>query len=109
MQVELLVASGDIQEKAEIESKEEGWTFPIGFGLTVGQMRELGLYISSPRSDQETDRPFPEPGLFLTTPEGKLQLIDISNAPFSRPDLAQIVNGLRIIQEKSYPIRGIQV
>ncbi len=70
------------------------------------QMRALGLYISEPRSPQETDRPFAEPGLFVINPEGKLQIIDISNAPFARPDLATVLMGIKLIQEKSYPIRG---
>lgn len=104
--VDVVVASGDTREKAETEAAEEGWRFPVGYGLTLGQMRTLGLYISEPRSAQETDRPFPEPGLFLINPEGKAQIIDISNAPWSRPDLGHILSGVTMIQEKSYPIRG---
>ena len=65
-----------------------------------------GLYISEPRSAQETDRPFAEPGLFVVNPEGKLHIVDISNAPFARPDLAQIAGAIGFIQEKDYPIRG---
>ena len=103
---EVVVVSGDPKEKAEAEVVEEGWRFPVGYGLTPEQMRALGLYISQPRSPQETDRPFPEPGLFLVNPAGKAQIIDISNAPFSRPDLANILNGLKFIQERDYPIRG---
>jgi len=104
--VHVLVASGDPKEKAEAEVTEEGWHFPVGYGLTPEQMRALGLYISHPRSPQETDRPFPEPGLFVVNPEGKAQIIDISNAPFSRPDLANVLNGLKFIREKNYPVRG---
>ena len=33
-------------------------------------MQALGLYVSTPRSPQETDRPFAEPGLFLINPDG---------------------------------------
>ena len=39
-------------------------------------------------------------------PQGRLQIIDISNAPFARPDLDGLLNGLKFIQEKDYPIRG---
>jgi len=69
-------------------------------------MRALGLYISAPRSPQETDRPFPEPALFVVNPQGNIQIIDISNAPFARPDLNGVLKGLKFIQEKQYPIRG---
>jgi peroxiredoxin len=104
--VEVSVVSGDPREKAEAEVQEEGWRFPVGYDLTPEQMRQLGLYISNPRSEQETDRPFPEPGLFLINPEGKVQIVDISNAPWARPDLNYILGGVKTIHERNYPIRG---
>jgi peroxiredoxin len=103
---EVVAVSGDPREKAETETQDEGWRFSVGYDLTVDQMRTLGLYVSEPRSPQETDRPFPEPGLFVVNPHGKIQVIDISNAPFARPDLAGVLRGLKFIQEKDYPIRG---
>ena len=104
--IDVLAISGDPQEKAETEVAEEGWRFPVGYGLTTEQMRALGLYISEPRSPQETDRPFPEPGLFVVNPDGRAQIIDISNAPFSRPDLQALLDGLKFVREKNYPVRG---
>jgi hypothetical protein len=35
-----------------------------------------------------------------------VQLLDISNAPFARPDLAAIARGAKRIQEMNYPVRG---
>jgi len=102
----VIAASGDTKEKAESEAAEEGWRFPVVYEMTPDQMRTLGLYISEPRSPQETDRPFPEPGLFVINPDGLIQIVDVSNAPFSRPDLANILSGLKLIMEKNYPIRG---
>ena len=102
----VVAISGDPKEKAETEAVEEGWRFSVGYGLTTTQMRTLGLYISEPRSAQETDQPFPEPGLFVVNPDGKAQIIDISNAPFARPDLSAILAGVKFIREKNYPIRG---
>ena len=104
--VTLLAVSADPKEKAEADVANEGWRFPVGYGLSMEQMRALGLYISEPRSPQETDRPFAEPGLFVINPEGRVQIADISNAPFARPDLAGVVNGIKLIKERSYPIRG---
>ena len=104
--VAVLAASADPEEKAAADHAEFGWRFPLCFGLTIAQMQDLGLYISHPRSPQETDRPFAEPGLFLINPAGQVQLIDISNAPFARPDLAGIARGAKRIQEMNYPIRG---
>ncbi len=104
--VDLVAVSGDPRDKAETDVGEQGWRFPVGYDLTPQQMRQLGLYISEPRSPQETDRPFPEPGLFVVNEDGLVQIVDISNAPFSRPDLAGVLGGIRFIREKSYPIRG---
>ncbi|MEO6780989.1 MAG: redoxin domain-containing protein [Bradyrhizobium sp.] len=104
--MEVFSVSADTKEKAEAEAAEEAWRFPVGYGLSQEQMRALGLYISEPRSPQETDRPFPEPGLFVTNPEGRVQIVDISNAPFARPDLGAVLNGIKFVKEKHYPIRG---
>lgn len=104
--VEVIAASADPKPKAETEVAEEGWHFPVGYDLSQDQMRQLGLYISNPRSAEETDRPFAEPGLFLLNPAGQAQIIDISNAPWSRPDLANILNAVKAIKERNYPIRG---
>lgn len=98
--------SADSKEKAEAQVAECGWTFPVGYGLSIEEMRRLGLYISDPRSPQETDRPFAEPALFVINPDGKTQIIDISNAPFARPDLKSLLKGIRFVMSNDYPIRG---
>jgi hypothetical protein len=69
-------------------------------------MQTLGLYISDPRSEKETDHPFAEPEVFVINAEGEIQIIDISNAPFVRPELEALANGLSFIRENDYPIRG---
>lgn len=104
--IKVTTLSADPLEKAQIEVQECGWTFPVGYGLTVAQMRMLGLYISDPRSPQETDRQFAEPGVFVINPQGETQIIDISNAPFARPSLQALLRGLEFIISKDYPIRG---
>jgi peroxiredoxin len=103
---EVVAVSADPKDKAETQVREEGWRFAVGYDLSQAQMRALGLYVSQPRSPQETDRPFAEPGLFVVNPQGKAHIIDISNAPFARPDLNGVLKGLKFIQEKQYPIRG---
>ena len=104
--VTVIAASADPKEKTAADVAAEGWRFPVGYDMTLDQMRALGLYISERRSPQETDRPFAEPGLYVVNPQGQLQIIDISNAPFARPELGTILMGIKLIQEKSYPIRG---
>jgi hypothetical protein len=104
--IEIVAVSADPREKADAFAAEIQPNFPVGYGLSMGDMRRLGLYVSNPRSPQETDRAFAEPGLIAVNPGGEAQIVDISNAPFARPDLAAILNGLKFIQEKGYPVRG---
>ncbi len=106
--IDVVAVSADPQEKAEIQMAEVRHDFEVGYDLTLAQMRTLGLYVSQPRSAAETDRPFAEPGLFVVNAEGKLQVVDISNAPFARPDLKSLLMGLTFIRnpENNYPIRG---
>jgi peroxiredoxin len=101
--------SADTLDKAETEAKEEGWRFPVGYGLTLDDMRRLGLYISEPRSPEETDRPFAEPGLFVIRPDHTLQIVDISNAPAARPALPLLLLGLRFTLKNDLPVRGTAV
>jgi len=104
--ISVMAVSGDPLEKAEAQVSSQGLAFAVGYDLSIAQMRQLGLYVSEPRSPQETDRPFPEPGLFVINPDNPLQIIDVSNAPFARPELASLLDGLKFIRDKDYPIRG---
>ena len=71
-------------------------------------MKQLGLYISIPRSEKETDHNFAEPGMFIVNQDGNIQVVDISNNPFVRPEIDTLLSGLQWIRnpENNYPIRG---
>ena len=106
--VDVIAVSGDSKEQLERHMDKLDVTFPIAYGLTTEQMEELGLYISDPRSPEETDHPFAEPGLFVVNNDGKVHVTDISNNPFVRPELQSLTNGLGWIRNpaNNYPIRG---
>lgn len=106
--VDVAAVSADSRAQLARHREKLDVTFPLFHGLSVAQMKELGLYISDPRSPQETDHPFSEPGLFVINEHGTLQVVDISNNPFVRPALATLVSGLRWIRDpqNDYPIRG---
>lgn len=106
LKVDLVAVSADPIEKVKDQMAGINPTYKVGYGLSIEQMRSLGLYISDPRSPEETDRPFAEPGLFLINEKGNVKLIDISNAPFARPDLETLVGGIGFIRSNDYPIRG---
>lgn len=104
--IAVTVLSADSLDQARGDVEKYGWSFPVGYGLTTDQMRSLGLYVSTPISSAETDHDFPEPGVFAINPQGQAQIIDVSNAPFSRPDLKSLLGGLQYVIAKGYPIRG---
>ncbi|MCB1089076.1 MAG: AhpC/TSA family protein [Verrucomicrobiae bacterium] len=103
---ELVGVSADPLEKAQSMVTNHGLHFPVAYGLSIEQMRELGLYISDPRSAEETDRPFAEPATFAVNADGRLHLIEISNTPFNRADLAELLDTVEWVKENNYPIRG---
>lgn len=107
--VDVIAVSGDSEAQLREHMSRLEVDFPLAFGLTTEQMKELGVYISDPRSAQETDHPFAEPGLFVVNSEGTIQVIDISNNPFVRPELEALTNGLAWIRnpDNNYPIRGM--
>ena len=102
----LAAVSADSEEQTRLTTEAARPGFPLLYGMDETTMHALGLYVSEPRSDQETDHRFPEPALFVVNPEGALQLVDVANAPFLRPDLDRLLGGLRFVMEKGYPIRG---
>ncbi|MBY5932134.1 redoxin domain-containing protein [Tateyamaria omphalii] len=104
--VDVVAVSGDPEEKAQAMADEKGLTVAMGYGLTPEQMVALGVYVSDPRSPKETDRPFPEPGLFVVNGDGAIQMVDVSNAPFLRPDLEGVLKGITFVRANDYPIRG---
>jgi len=106
--IDIAAVSGDSKEQLQEHMTRLDVNFPLFHGLTLEQMQDLGLYISIPRSEKETDHNFAEPGLFVINAEGKIQVTDLSNNPFARPDLEVFVSGLEWIRapENNYPIRG---
>lgn len=105
-QMDVVVVSADSAEKAIADKEEFGWTFDLCHGLTVPQMRALGLYVSEPLSEAETTEPFAEPGAFGIRPDGTLMLVDISNGPAARPDLVELLDGMTFNIDKNRPVRG---
>ncbi len=109
--VEVIALSTDTQDRAQ-KTKEE-WKLKnvrIGYGMSIGQAREWGLYISNSRGKTsagiEEPAQFNEPGLFLVRPDQTLYAAYIATAPFARPHFDEILKALDMIIEKDYPARG---
>lgn len=104
--MDVVVVSADTEEKAAADKAEFGWDFDLCYGMTEAQMRSLGLYVSTPLSDAETTGLFAEPGAFGIRPNGTLMLVDISNGPAARPDLEELLDGMKFNIDNDRPERG---
>lgn len=102
----VITVSMDDKDRATRAHEEWGLKdIPMGYGLTEDQARAWGLYLSEAIKDAEP-QVFAEPGMFWIRPDGKLYLADVSNSPFSRPDLGVLLDKADFIIDKEYPARG---
>lgn len=104
--VRAIAISTDSAARAE-ETKDK-WglnALTVGYGLTIQQARDWGLYVSSGISDKEPDL-FAEPGLFLIRPDGTLYFGSVQTMPFARPAFEDIVGALGFVLKNDYPARG---
>ena len=106
---DIVAVSADPIEKVQADLNEFGWTFPVGYDLSVEDMKSLGVYISDPLTPEETDRQFSEPAVFCLRPDGTIQIAAISNGPSARPDLAELLDGMIFTIEHGKPARGTVV
>ena len=77
----------------------------IAHSMSEETAKSWGLWTTSSINDNENTI-FAEPGLFWVRPDGRLYLIDISNMPWARPDLAFLLSKAPFAIEKGYPARG---
>lgn len=109
--VKPLALSSDGEERAA-QSKED-WGLDemrVGYGLTLKEARDWGLYISAGRGKTsagiEEPALFSEPGLFLVRPDGTLYWSAVQTMPFSRPHFADVLTALDFVIDRDYPARG---
>ena len=79
---------------------------PLAFDMSEDTAREWGLYISQGREGSDEPAKFSEPGLFLVRPDRTLYYASVQNAPFARPPLDQLLEGIDYIAKSDYPVRG---
>lgn len=106
--VDVVAVSADSEARASAHMAEVMPKFDVAYGLSPDRMETLGLYISGPRNGMDVEAPFAEPGLFVLDENRVLQITDISNVPFARPDLTWIVKGIgfRRGPMKAAPVNG---
>lgn len=104
--IDVVAVSCDPQDRAK-KSKQE-WELDklnIGYGVSIEDCRNWGLFISNAIREQETQL-FCEPGLFLVKADGTLYYAAIQNMPFARPQFSDIAKVMKYMIENDYPARG---
>lgn len=92
---DIVAVSADTQDEHVAHSKNFKVSFPVCYGLSLSQMRKLGLYITERKNcDREPDHPYAEPALFVLNSSGRLHVVSYSNNPFCRVDVEKAVAGL---------------
>ena len=104
--VNVVAVSMDPEDRAtRTKSEWELANLDIAYGATADDVRNWGLYLSTAFKDAEIPQ-FAEPGLFWVRPDGRLYLIDISNMPWSRPDVEFLLSKAQFAMDNNYPARG---
>ena len=104
--VEVIALSMDTKERAQQAKQEWGLQhIAIGYGLSIAEAREWGLYISRGIKEGEPAE-FAEPGLFLVRPDGTLYAAAINTMPFARPSFNELLGALDFVIKNNYPARG---
>lgn len=98
LSIEVVAVSADSEARAVEQIALVGPEFAVGYGLSVPQMQDMGLYITGPRDGVDVDGPFAEPGLFVVNEHGELRMVDIATVPFFRPQLTSLVGGLKYVR-----------
>ena len=105
--INVFAISMDSPERAAVSHEEwDTHDLPLAHSLSEEKAREYGLYISEKREGSEEPDMFSEPGLFVVKPDGTLHFAVVQSAPFTRPDLDDLLEGLEFTMDKGYPTRG---
>jgi peroxiredoxin len=105
--VGVVAISMDSEERAQhIHENWETGNVPLAYALSEDDARKWGLYISGKRPDSDEPDVFSEPGLFLVRPDMSLYFASTQNAPFTRPPLDELLQGIKYVVGNDYPTRG---
>jgi peroxiredoxin len=104
--VELVAIS--VNDKARAEEAKRDWgldRITVAHDFPVDEAPRWGLYVSNAIREAEPAR-FNEPGLFLVTPDRKLQFAVIATTPQLRPAPEDVLRTIDFVIERNYPARG---
>ena len=109
--INTIAVSTDDEERAnEMAARISAKNLRVGYGFSLSEARDWGLYISTSRGKTsigiEEPELFAEPGLFIVTPEQTLYYSSVQTMPFVRPHFSELIGALDFVIENDYPARG---
>ncbi|RPF70272.1 peroxiredoxin-like family protein [Aurantiacibacter spongiae] len=100
------ISMDDKDRAMTVDSDWKTGDLPLVYDLSEDKAREYGLYISQKREGTDEPDVFSEPGMFLIRPDGTVYMAQVQSAPFTRPSIDQLLDGVKVIKDKDYPARG---
>ena len=109
--VNIIAVSSDNEERANaMADKVKANGIKFGYGLSLENARQWGLYISTSRGKTSIgiEEPvlFSEPGVFLIKPDGTLYYGAVQTMPFARPPFQDLLGAIDFALANDYPARG---
>lgn len=106
-----IAVSTDVQERAQAMADKVGMSeLRLGYGLSIEEAQDWGLYISTSRGKSSLDimEPdlFSEPGVFLVQPDRALYYGSVQTMPFVRPHFKELLAAVDGAMAANYPARG---
>jgi peroxiredoxin len=109
--VATVITSND--DEARARQARDTWglqNLKVGYGVSIENSREWGLYISTGRGKTsigvEEPALFAEPGLFFVRPDQTLYWSTVQTMPFARPHFPEIAQAIDTVIARNYPARG---
>lgn len=101
----VVTASMDTEARAkQAHSDWELADLPVAYGVEEETLRRYGCYISTAIKEDEPER-FAEPAIFLFR-GGELHCAWTQTVPFARPQLDDLLSGIKFLEKEDYPPRG---
>jgi len=112
--IKIVVVLMDTKEHADLFHKEvadalnqEKLQLPVPNGLTECQASKWGLCFSEKHPNADKPDVFSKPGVFVIRPDNGIFMMQTQSAPFARPSMDQLIEGLQCASEHNCPVHGM--
>ena len=106
----IAVSTDDFDRAQGMADKTGAQHLTFGYGVSLSEARDWGLYISAGRGKTsigiEEPALFAEPGVFIVNADQSLYYGSVQTMPFARPHFRELIGALDFVIKTDYPARG---